>query len=191
LADYSFKDFLFIDTLWLCGLVLGIVIPMAASGFLLTVCIDMSKEFCNEIKRQFEQIPYLLEGKAKPDIIKFTDKLIRLAMDGLIFPGILMALIPILIGYLIDLSSLISLALGTLFLTITLGFSWSNAGDVIENAKLYIDNGRFGGKENKHYLHITQIQTNASVYKDILSPSLSIFAKSVISLTAVIMIFLT
>jgi K(+)-stimulated pyrophosphate-energized sodium pump len=189
--NYSFKDVFFMDTLLIGGLILGVVIPLSSTGFLLDVCMKISKTISSEIRKQFEQIPYLLQGKAKPDVVKLSDTITRLAMDGLIAPGILTVLIPILLGYLIDVSISISFALGTLLLCIALSFSWGNSGDIIQNAKLYIDNGRFGGKESITYPSIQQMQNISCVYKDILSPSLSIFAKSIMILTAIIMIFVS
>ena len=189
--DYSFNEVVFKDTLLIGGLVLGIIIPLSSTGFLLEVCMKISKSIISEIKNQFEQIPYLLQGKAKPDVTKLSDKITRLAMDGLIVPGILTVLIPILLGYLVNISILISFSLGTLLLCIALSFSWGNSGDMIHNAKLHIDKGRYGGKDSKTYPAIQQVQNISCVYKDILSPSLSIFAKSIMILTTVIMIFIS
>ena len=189
--NYTFNQVLFNDTLLIGGLILGVIIPLSSTGYLLDICMKISKFISKEIKNQFEQIPFLLQGKAKPDITKISDKITRLAMDGLIIPGILTVLIPILIGYLVNISILISFSLGTLLVCSALSFSWGNSGDMIHNAKLYIDNGRFGGKESKTYSSIQQIQSISCVYKDILSPSLAIFAKSIMILTTIIIVFIT
>tara|TARA_A100001015_G_C15041488_1_gene739978 strand:+ start:3107 stop:4957 length:1851 start_codon:yes stop_codon:yes gene_type:complete len=124
--NYSFNDVFFMDTLLIGGLILGIIIPLSATGYLLEICMNISKVITKEIKKQFEQIPYLIQGKAKPDIVKLSDTITRFSMDGLIIPGILTVLIPILIGYLIDVSILLWFALGSLLLSIALSFSWGN-----------------------------------------------------------------
>ena len=102
LAGYRYENLFSINMLWVLGLMLGTMIPLIASGFLVNVVQKTIKYFVVEIKRQFSEIPFLKEGKANPDIIKCTDKAVCYCMDGLIIPGILITFIPILIGYLLN-----------------------------------------------------------------------------------------
>ena len=144
-----------------------------------------------EIKRQFNDIPYLNEGKAKPDLVKAADQHSSQSMDNLIIPGILMALIPMLIGYILSIKILTSFALGTLLAGIMLSYYWGNAGEISSNAKHYIESGRHGGPGSHAHRHIRYTDQLGDAYKDVLSPSMNIFIKSVMIITGVVMLFLS
>ncbi len=190
LAGYSYDSLFSINTVWLLGIILGVMIPLISSGFLVSVVQKTSKYFVNEIKRQFNEIPFLSEGKANPDIIKCTDKAVCYSMDGLIIPSILIALIPILIGYLLNIATLLAFAIGALLSCFSLSFYWSIAGDVIGNARTQFNNGRYGGDNSPYYKEIDQSNQIGTLYKDLLGPSLSLFIKFITILTTIIIIFL-
>lgn len=189
-SDYSFENLASISLIWLLGIILGISIPLIAAGFLVNVVQKTIKHFVFEIKRQFTEIPFLLEGKANPDINKCTDKAVCFCMDGLIIPGILIALVPILIGYLLNIATLIAFSIGSLLISFGLAYFWSISGDVVGNAKAQIINGKYGGQTSPFYNSIEQSDHVAIVYKDVLGPSLSLFIKFITILTTVIIIFL-
>jgi len=190
LAGYRYENLFSINMLWLLGIILGTMIPLIASGFLVNVVQKTTKYFVIEIKRQFSEIPFLIEGKANPDIIKCTDKAVCHCMDGLIIPGVLIALIPILIGYLLNIATLLAFTIGAMLSCLGLAFYWSIAGDVISNAKNQINNGKYGGQSSPFYGFIEQSNHIGVLYKDLLAPSLSLFIKFIMILTTVIIIFL-
>ncbi|RAP29000.1 hypothetical protein DID78_04145 [Candidatus Marinamargulisbacteria bacterium SCGC AG-343-D04] len=190
LTNYSFSDLFSINMLWIAGLFSGVILPLITSGFLIKECTNTILFIVKETKRQFQEIPYLKEGKAKPDMINISDKTARFCMDGLIIPGILVALIPISIGYLINLPMLIAFSLGTLLIGSTLAFYWAITGDVISNAKHYIQRGHCGGINSKNYTAIQQSDNFANIYKDILSPTLGIIMKSTMVITITMLVFL-
>ena len=191
LKNYSLHDLFTLDLLWLIGAISGVIIPLAICGYLIESCRKTAKFVSSEIKRQFDQIPYLTQGKANPDIISCSDKIVRQCMDNLIIPGILLALIPILFGYLINVGTVLAFSIGALLSMISITFYWAIAGDLMNNAKYYIDQGKLGGKSSPFYSYISQTRYLSSIFKDILNPSLSIIIKAIISLTTIIMIFLT
>ncbi len=190
LAGYRYENLFSINMLWVLGLMLGTMIPLIASGFLVNVVQKTIKYFVVEIKRQFSEIPFLKEGKANPDIIKCTDKAVCYCMDGLIIPGILITFIPILIGYLLNIATLLAFTIGALLSCLGLAYYWSIAGDVISNAKTQINNGKYGGQSSPFYGSIEQSNHIGVLYKDLLGPSLSLFIKFITILTTVIIIFL-
>ncbi|MBA94553.1 MAG: hypothetical protein CMP21_02175 [Rickettsiales bacterium] len=190
LAGYSYKSLFSINMLWLLGIILGTMIPLISSGFLVSVIQKTVKYFVKEIKRQFSEIPFLIEGKATPDIIKCTDKAVCYSMDGLKIPGILIALIPILIGYLLNIATLLAFTIGALLTCFGLAYYWSIVGDVINNAKTQFNNGKYGGQTSPFYKEIKQSNHIGTLYKDLLGPSLSLFIKFITILTTIIIIFL-
>lgn len=189
-TETSFQTLFSLNMLWLVGLISGLTLPLFAAGYLLSSVISIAKYIIKEVKRQFDQIPYLKEGKAKPDITKAADKTARISMDGLIYPGIIIALIPIILGYVLNVSMLIGLALGTLLTGITLLFYWSVSGDLPHNAKHYIEDGHCGGSQSLPHLAIKQADLVGDIYKDVLSPCLTIFIKSVMILAVIILLII-
>tara|TARA_A100001015_G_scaffold97863_1_gene108687 strand:+ start:2771 stop:4843 length:2073 start_codon:yes stop_codon:yes gene_type:complete len=175
---------------WLIGLILGVSIPIITCGFLLKSLRKVSIGIINEIQRQFNQIPFLKDGKAHPDMIKASQKSSIISMNGLVIPGILLTAVPIILGFTIGINTLVSYTLGTILVGLILGFAWGNIGEISKNAKYYIKKGHFGGQQTKAYENIQSTDRIGDVYKDLLSPSINIIMKSVIILTALIMLFL-
>ena len=189
LSQQNITNLFYIDITWLIGLILGLGIPLITEGYLLKQVAKISISLNIEIIRQFKQIPYLKEGKAKPDLINVSDETSKMSMDGLIIPGILIVLTPILIGYFISLKMVIAFALGTLLSAVSLSFFWANTGDIINNAKHYIEKGHCGGKEGHPYKQIEISNNCGHAYKDVLSPALNILIKTVMILAATLLLF--
>ncbi|MFC1617192.1 sodium/proton-translocating pyrophosphatase [Candidatus Margulisiibacteriota bacterium] len=183
-------DFLlYIDGDILAGLIIGVSIPLIFSGFLLRGVNKAILSVINEVKRQFQDIPYLLEGKARPDIIKAVDKNVINAMNALAIPTIIIFILPFIIGYLFDSTNIklfIGLICGMFLIGSTLGFYWANFGEALNQAKHYIADGNFGGKDSPTYEHILVADNCGDAFKDLLSPSINILIKSIGILTVLI-----
>lgn len=189
-GNISFSVLFSLNLYWIVGIILGLLSPLFCSGFLLHHVLINSKKLCADIKSQFEQIRYLNEGKASPDIHAFADKLVQRCMDGLIVPGISIGLPPIIMGYFFSEELAFSLALGTLIACIMLSFFSSISGEIVANAKRYIEGGKLGGTSTSSYHAIVESNLLSSVLRDVLAPSLSIFIKCSVLLAAMILIFL-
>ncbi len=176
---------------WFIGLIIGIMLPYSFLGTLLYHLQKLIRRTVAEIPRQFKEIPFLKEGKAKPDITKATDDQVRYATDALIIPGILMALPPIAIGYMAGSQMLLSFTLGIVLTGLAQSYAWANSGDAAHSARNYIENGHFGGKESPHFHHIQTTDNLGDAYKDLLSPSLNLFVKAVTILAGLIIILTT
>lgn len=187
LHEYDFSNLFSTNILWVTGLFSGIVLPLVTSGFLIKTSTKTILFIIKETKRQFRDIPYLKEGKAKPDMIKLSDDTARTCMDGLIIPGILVALIPIVLGYLVSIPIIVSFCIGSLLIGPALSYYWAITGDVLSNAKHFIQQGHCGGTDSPNYKAIKQSDTIANIYKDVLSPSLSIIMKSTVILTVTLL----
>ena len=139
---------------------------------------------------KFQKIPYLIEGKAHPDVIQCSDKIVRQCMDSLIIPGILITFIPILIGSLFNISTLLAFSIGSIISSISVTFYWNITGELVNNAKEYIDLGKLGGKSSPYYPFSEHSNYLSTIFKDVLNPSLSIIIKSIMIVTIIMMVFL-
>ncbi len=186
----KFSHLLIIDIPLMTGILLGIMLCMMFSGYLLSGLTKAIGVVVDEVIRQFKEIPYLFEDKARPDMIKASDLSSVKAMDALLIPGILMLAIPIAVGYIFGVKMLIGLVAGTLFSGLFLSFFSATTGDIINNAKHYIELGHFGGKESPNFQFVRIAAMVGDAFKDVLSPSLNILLKSVSIIGALIMILL-
>lgn len=190
LSKLSLQNALLIDISLLSGLVIGAILPFIFSGFLLQGLLSCIHVVIKEISRQFREIPYLYENKAKPDIIKASDHNTYTVMNLLIIPGIIMIVIPTTMGFLFGPKLLLGLILGILLTSLGQSFFYCNVGDSLHHAKTYIKTGHFGGKESPTYTHIAITDNIGDAYKDLLGPSLNILIKTVTILSLLIIIFL-
>ena len=142
-----------------------------------------------EVSRQFREIPYLYEDKAKPDIKKAADTLAKHSIDALLIPGILMVVPPIIIGTFFGIKMLVGFVLGTFLTGFNQGFYWANFGDSLSSIKSLIGKGHLGGKESQNYDYITFSENYGNSFKDLLNPGINIFIKAV-SLTAILMLLI-
>ena len=190
ITQSKFNTLLLIDLKWVIGLMIGLMLPFVFSGFLLRKLSQLIVASIQETVRQFKEIPFLKENKAHPDIIKATDEHARFCMDALIIPSIIMAFTPILVGYLFGLKLLIGLIFGAFLTGLNQSYYWANLGESSENAKRYIEKGFLGGKNSANFKEILTTSNIGSAFKDLLSPSLNIFIKSVAIIGLLVIIFL-
>jgi K(+)-stimulated pyrophosphate-energized sodium pump len=189
LSKQSILNLLLLDLPLFLGLIIGISLPFMFSGFLLSGLTKVILATMEEAARQFKEIPFLLEDKAKPDIVKAADKNARISMNALIIPGIIMALIPIVLGYLFGDKILIGLVLGAFFSGFNQSYYWANVGDSLHNAKHYIESGHFGGKDSPTFSNISCADNVGDAFKDLLSPSINIFMKSIAMIAGLVILF--
>ncbi len=191
LVKIDISQLLLVDLKLLFGIIIGITLPFVFSGFLLQGLDKCVLAGFREILRQFREIPYLIQNKAKPDMTKASDTLSCVSMDALIIPGIIMGVVPISIGYIIGIKCLFGVALGTFLTGFNQGFFWANLGDALHHAKRYIENGSYGGKESPTYQNILTADNIGSLYKDLLSPSINIVIKAVTIISTLVIVLLS
>ena len=175
---------------WLIGLIIGLTLPYILSGQLLKSLSTISINTIQEVYRQFKDIPYLLENKAKPDIIKAGDRNTRYCLDAMIVPGLLMTLTPLVIGYGFGMNTLVGFALGVFLTALNQTFYWATTGDVSNSALTHLQEGHFGGKEAPTFTSFKQTENIGVAFKDVLSPSLNILIKAVTIITSLIVVLL-
>ena len=190
ISSSSVKALMNIDIFMLTGLVIGVVIPFI---FLGSIVIGLKKTVLYSIKemtRQIKDIPFLLENKARPDIIHASDLSTCIAMNALILPGVIMLLIPITLSAFFGLKMLLGLGLGVLLGSLGHGFQMCNMGDVLHHSKYYIRQGYCGGLQSKGYQNISIADSFGDTQKDLLGPSLNILIKSVTIVSLLLLLFL-
>lgn len=180
-----------IDLTSLLGILLGMMLPFVFSGVLLKKLSELIVKTNNEVIRQFKEIPYLFEDKAKPDMTKISDENAKFSSDALILPGIIMAIPPIIIGYVFGLKLLLGYVLGAFLTGINQNYYWANSGDTAGSARNYIQSGHYGGSESPNFPHTLVADNIGDAYKDLLSPSINIFIKSTTIIAALILFLLT
>ena len=138
----------------------------------------------DEVRRQFREIPGLMEGKAKPDSAKCVDISTQGAIQGMLLPGFMAILVPVIIGFGLGKEALAGVLVGSLVSGLMLGIQCANSGGAMDNAKKYIEEGNFGGKGSDTHKAAVTGDTVGDPLKDTVGPSINILIKlmAVISL---------
>ena len=158
------------------GLFLGAMLPFLFSSMTMKAVGKAAFDMIEEVRRQFEEISGLMEGKADPDHKRCIDISTTAALKEMIFPGLLAIVAPIVIG-LWDVEALGGLLAGTLSSGVLMAIMMANAGGAWDNAKKYIEAGNFGGKGTDTHSASVVGDTVGDPFKDTAGPSLNILIK--------------
>jgi len=162
------------DTNVLVGLFLGGMIPFLVGSLTIRAVGDAAHEMINEIRRQFKEIPGLLEGNAKPDNNRCIEIATTAALKKMILPGSLAVFTPVVIGFGFGPEMLGGLLGGGLISCVLLALTMSNAGGAWDNAKKYIEKGNLGGKGSDVHKAAVVGDTVGDPLKDTSGPSMNI-----------------
>ncbi len=168
----------------IAGLIIGGMIPFLFSSLLARAVGKIAFSIVREVRRQFKEIKGLLEGKAEPDTERCVDIATTGALKHMMVPGILAVVVPVIIGFTLGPVSVAGLLLGTLITGFMLGIFTANTGAALDNAKKYIEDGHFGGKNSPAHKAAVIGDTVGDPLKDTVGPSINILIKlmSVVSL---------
>jgi len=158
----------------LVGMFIGGAIPFLIASITMTAVGDAAFEMINEIRRQFKEIPGLLEGKAEPDTEKCVDIATTAALKKMLIPGIIAVSAPPAVGFLISAESLGGMLGGGLLGCVLLALMMANAGGAWDNAKKYIEKGNLGGKGTDTHAATVVGDTVGDPFKDTSGPSMNI-----------------
>ena len=134
------------DPIVLVGMFIGGIFPFIVASMTMTAVGDAAFEMIVEVRRQFKEIPGLLEGKAKPDTARCVDIATRAALRRMIMPGALAVLAPVVIGFGLGPKALGGMLGGALICCVMMALMMANAGGAWDNAKKYVEKGNLGGK---------------------------------------------
>ena len=167
----------------LVGLLLGSMLPFLFSSFAMDAVGRAAFSMIEEVRRQFREIPGLMEGKAEADFRRCVDISTAAAIKEMIVPGLIAVGTPVLVGFLGGPEMLGGLLAGVTATGVLLALFQSNAGGAWDNAKKHIEGGHFGGKGSEAHMAAVVGDTVGDPFKDTSGPSLNILIKlmSVIS----------
>ena len=159
------------------GLLIGAMMPYLFSALTMMAVGKAAHEIVLEVRRQFREIPGLMEGTGKPDYKTCVGISTESALREMILPGALAVLVPIVVGHVLGKEALAGLLVGTLLSGFLLAVMMANAGGAWDNAKKYIETGEYGGKGSDAHKAAVVGDTVGDPFKDTSGPSLNILIK--------------
>jgi len=165
------------------GLFVGGAVPMLIAALTMTAVGRAAAGMVEEVRRQFREIPGLLEGTAVPDSARCVDISTRAALREMILPGVIAVVTPVIVGY-ISIQALGGLLAGATLSGVLLALFMANSGGAWDNAKKLIERGAHGGKGSDAHKAAVVGDTVGDPFKDTSGPSMNILIKlmSVVSL---------
>jgi K(+)-stimulated pyrophosphate-energized sodium pump len=166
------------------GLLLGGMLPFFVAALTMTAVGRAAQGMVDEVRRQFREIPGLMEGTAKPDSARCIDISTKAALREMILPGVTAVLAPVIVGKFLGVEALGGLLAGATVTGVLMALFMANAGGAWDNAKKYIEGGAYGGKGSDSHKAAVVGDTVGDPFKDTSGPSLNILIKlmSVVSL---------
>ena len=158
----------------LVGMFIGGAIPFLVAAITMTAVGDAAFEMINEIRRQFKEIPGLLEGTAEPDTEKCVDIATTAALKKMLLPGVIAVGAPPLVGLTLGAESLGGMLAGGLLSCVLMALFMANAGGAWDNAKKYIEKGNLGGKGTDTHAAAVVGDTVGDPFKDTSGPAMNI-----------------
>jgi len=166
-----------LDSNVLIGLFIGGLLPCVFSAFSMKAVGEAAFEMVQEVRRQFKEIPGIMEGTGKPDYKKCIDISTNAALKRMIAPGLLAVVSPVVVGLVLGAEALVGLLAGSLVTGFLLAVIMANAGGAWDNAKKYIESGKLGGKGSETHKAAVVGDTVGDPFKDTSGPSLNILIK--------------
>jgi K(+)-stimulated pyrophosphate-energized sodium pump len=159
------------------GLLIGAMMPYLFSALTMMAVGKAAHEIVMEVRRQFHEIPGLMEGTGKPDYKACVGISTESALREMILPGAMAVIVPIVVGHVLGKEALAGLLVGTLLSGFLLAVMMANAGGAWDNAKKYIETGQYGGKGSDAHKAAVVGDTVGDPFKDTSGPSLNILIK--------------
>ncbi|MDE2882891.1 MAG: sodium-translocating pyrophosphatase [Acidobacteriota bacterium] len=162
----------------LAGLLIGGMVPFLFSSIAMQAVGEAAFDMIKEVRRQFREIPGLLEGEpgVKADNARCVDIATAAALRRMVAPGLMAVLIPVIAGFL-DKNFLAGLLAGALVSGVLLAIFMANAGGAWDNAKKYIEGGEHGGKGSEAHKAAVVGDTVGDPFKDTAGPAINILIK--------------
>jgi len=162
------------DPTVLIGMFIGGIFPFLVASMTMNAVGDAAFDMIKEIRRQFREIPGLLEGTAEPDTVRCVDIATSAALKRMIAPGLLAVISPAVVGFLLGPEALGGMLGGALLGCVLLALTMANAGGAWDNAKKYVEKGNLGGKGSDVHKAAVVGDTVGDPFKDTSGPSMNI-----------------
>ncbi|MEK6600498.1 MAG: sodium-translocating pyrophosphatase [Candidatus Binatota bacterium] len=174
-ADLEKIDIMNVNVI--AGLFIGGIVPFLFAGQAMRAVGRAAFRVVEEVRRQFREIPGLMEGKARAEYARCVDITTAGALKEMIAPGILAVAIPIVIGIVLGADALGGMLAGALVSGVPLALQFANAGGAWDNAKKFIEAGNLGGKGSEAHKAAVVGDTVGDPFKDTAAPAMNILLK--------------
>jgi K(+)-stimulated pyrophosphate-energized sodium pump len=161
----------------LCGLFVGCMMAFIFCAMTMKAVGKTAGDMVNEVRRQFREIPGIMDGSGEPDYARCVSISTKGAQREMILPSLLAILIPVVVGLLLGVAGVIGLLAGGLTCGFVLAVTLNNSGGAWDNAKKYIEKGAHGGKGSDAHKAAVVGDTVGDPFKDTSGPSLNILIK--------------
>jgi K(+)-stimulated pyrophosphate-energized sodium pump len=178
------SDLSLLDPEMIPGLLIGAMLPYLFAALTMTAVGKAAFEIVMEVRRQFKEIPGLMEGTGKPDYKTCVDISTKSALREMVVPGALAVVVPLLVGFILGKEAVAGMLVGAISSGFVLAVMMANAGGAWDNAKKWIETGVLGGKGSDAHKAAVVGDTVGDPFKDTSGPALNILIKlmSIVSL---------
>ncbi len=161
----------------LVGLFIGSLLPFLFSALTMQAVGNAAYAIVNEVRRQFREIPGIMDGTGRPDYARCVDISTQGSLKAMILPGTMAVVVPVGVGFVLGPQALAGLLIGAVSAGFLLAVTMANAGGAWDNAKKWIESGQLGGKGSDAHKAAVVGDTVGDPFKDTSGPSLNILLK--------------